>query len=810
MSSSTSEPNEQQDFQLKQIQQAAKLAFENNEYFVKILDTIVSISLAQPLNSTKLQSNCLDFIHKSFVSKQIQSFELRLENCLKLIDMLSKFMLNDEVKINSEKINYYLIQKSIEIFASVYDLIFLKIIKNPDTQLWNKITQLKDFLISKWSTSYPLLPLNKETDLTRSIGCKIALAKLIGKIIQTQLPIPPPNPNSNSIQSLDPLDITDDSMDISISLVNKDHPFLYSSALNNQGQMLIDYLLNLLNCDKLLPTSLFSSLIAILMSLFKTRPNFTSNKILNFILAYESQFKNPPKFETNKLKIRLNRRFNDRIDRILMSMLLNRGFIEKDPPLKSRFGNKLSYMVEKSNKQKKRGILSEENDNEDDESNNADDETNQRIKRRKLDRESVQVEFYDESKIPKSETYKGIYTLINPRDELANFDISAVPQEIINNIVILGLSKIDSNKLNKGLDIISSRYLALHKILQTREDERQAASLANALNNNSSTKNKGQQSTVLNDDEYDANDTYDPTVTTVKQENDQVKGKTNTSKYEDDFDFDLESKKFELPVPQILDANEKQEQVKLIIDNFIKSSISNNIIDSLADLTKDSDKTKQLDTVAIPKWKKNSWIKILSRLATRGTKLNPDISNYIRDSLLAYFKEDIKGRIDGVIEWLNEEYYDEFIVGKDDNNDIATSAYMKYTNLVLDFLIPFLEPTDRNIFIRLLSELPYLDLSLISKLKSVCNDPLRSKIGFQPLLYLIMFRPPVFKDCIKFLADLYQDAVQRNNEHLQNECLGYLKKYKPDMIPSLTSSKDDTVTSNNVNNNTTTESIATK
>lgn len=751
-------------FQLKQIEEAAKLAFENNDYFVQILDTIVAISLAQPLNNTKLQIKCLNFIHKSFVSKQISSFDLRVQNCLKLVDMLSKFIINSEVAINLEKISYNLIQKSIEIFASVYGLMFLQLTRFPDSQSWSKISKLKDFLISKWPSAYPLLPLNKETDLTRSTGCKIALAKLLGKVIQTQLPCPP-----NSINPKNDLSaVTDDNMDISISLVNKNHPFLYSSSLNTQGQMLIDYILNLLNNDALLPTSFFSTLIAILMSLFKTRPNFTSSKILSFILAYESQFKNPPKFETDKLKVRLTRRFNDRIDRILMSMLLNRGFIDKDPPLKSRFANKLSYMVEKSNKQKKRGILSDENDIEDE--HRIEDENSQKLKRRKLDTEKS-IDFFDESRIAKEETYKGIYTLINPKDELANFDISAIPSEFINNIVILGLSKTDTNKLNAGLEIISSRYLDLYNRFQLREQQQQSA------NNSSDNKLNAQDKQQTKNNEED--DLYDPSSGIVKKE----ENGNDPDKKDEEFDFELESKNFELPLPKILDPDEKQDQIKLIVDNFIKTSSAKFGNDKDSEANKAD--TQELKKVAISRWKRNSWIKLLSRLATRGTKLNPEISNYIRDSLFNYFKEDIKGRIDGVIEWLNEEYYDEFIVSKDESKDMSSSNYMKYTGLVLDYLIPFLEPSDRNIFIRLLSELPYLDLSLISKLRSVCTDPVRSKIGFQPLLYLIMFRPPVFDDCINFLSDLYSYAVERNNGQLQNECLGYLKKYKPTIIPSL-------------------------
>lgn len=752
--------------QLKQIEEAAKLAFENNDYFVQILDTIIAISLAQPLNDTRLQYQCLKFIYKSFVLKQIKSFDLRLQNSLKLTNILSRFLINDEVHINVNRINYHLIQKSIEIFTAVYDLMFLQLINYPDNKIWLKISNLKDFLISKWLTSYPLLPLNRDTDLNRSIGCKIALVKLIGKIIKTQLP-PPQSAASMSNMTSE----QNDSLDISILLVNKNHQFLYNSTLNTQGQFLIDYLINLLNSDSLLTPSLFSTIVTVLMALFKLRPNFVSNKFLNFILAYESQFKSPSKFESNKLKIRLNRRFNDRLDKILMSMLLNRGFIEKDPPLKSRFGNKLSYMVEKGIKQRKRGILSDENDKDDVENDEA-----QKIKRRKTENSSNnnKIDFYDESKIVKNETFKSLYTLINPKDELANFDISVIPKNILNNIVITGLSKVDSNKLNKGLTIISSRYMDLFNRFEFREREK-----SKELENNK--QNSSNEKDISNEADEDV---YDPTSNIPKNNIKDEEYNAST----DDFDFELASKNFELPVPRILDPNEKKDQIKLIIDNFMKNSLTKFTIDNkisnrnMADKENIKNADSKLNKIAIPKWKNDSWIKVLARLATRGTKLNPEISNYIRETLFNYFKIDIKNKIDGTVEWLNEEYYDEFIVNKDENTSKENSVYIKYTGLILDYLIPFIEQNDRSIFIRLLSELPYLDLSLISKLRSICNDPVRFKLGFQPLLYLIMFRPPVFDYCIEFLTDLYNEAVEKNDQQLQNECINYLKKYKPDAI----------------------------
>lgn len=807
--------------QLKQIEQAAALAFDNNDYFVQILDTIIAISLAQPLSNSKLQIKCMRFFHRSFAQRHISSFQLRLSNAHKLVDILCKFLLPPQA---TEAKHYALTQLSIELFAAVYDLLFHHLILHPNERLWKQTQRLKDFLIPHMYTAFPLSPLNRETDLNRSIGCKIALASLIAKIIKTQLP-PPPSGDASINASASDADIadkeSDDDVDISIAMVSKSHPFLYNSNINTQGQMLIDFLLGVLNNDLLISTTLFSTIITHLMSLFKTRPNFIGNKFLNFILAYESQFKKGSKFDQNVLKLRLIRRFNDRIDRILMAMLLNRGFIDKDVPLKTRFGNKLSYMVEQATKQRKLGILSAENDtigNPAARDGNGDDEQ-QRIKRRKLDAKLPIVDFYDESAVAKANTYKSLYTLINPQDELANFDLSSIPQDMLNRIIITGLAQVDMAKLNRGLKIVGGRYLDLYKRHAKKEEEKkllhaelQQEEIIAKQDEVADAQNHAivKAEIVSNDEESGEEDadSYDPLATVqVKEEKQKQKQKqkqSHTASDSDEFDFEMGSKKFELPVPRLLDSNEKLDQLKLIVDNFIATSSkapdvstdsvkevmkkepSLNGSDEAATATVDDDDdgySLELQKVAIPKWNKSSWIKVLCRLATRGTILNPDISSYIREAIFSYFKQDMKAHIDGVVDWLNEEYYSAFVVEKTPLTEIAKSQYHKYTGEVLDFLIPFLEPSDRNIFIRLLSELPYLDYELIARLKSVCRDPVRFKIGFQPLLYLIMFRPPIFDACIQLLVDMYKEGIERNNEQLKSECLGYLKKYKSDAIP---------------------------
>ncbi|OWB64661.1 hypothetical protein B5S29_g5873 [[Candida] boidinii] len=228
------------------------------------------------------------------------------------------------------------------------------------------------------------------------------------------------------------------------------------------------------------------------MSLFKLRSNYFSTKYINFILGYESQLKRNPKFDnTDKLKLRLIRRFNDRIDKILISFLINKGFI-KDSNLRARFDKKFRYLDNRFQKQKSKGILNSDDDEGDEEikefkkkklsntnsNSNSNDisvilspsptpsSLNSSIKKDNEIDNSAQfngkkneIEFYNNSKIPRGNDYKDIYSLINPKNEIVNnFDISKIDNFALSNLIINSLSNTDVSKLITGLDIISKRY----------------------------------------------------------------------------------------------------------------------------------------------------------------------------------------------------------------------------------------------------------------------------------------------------------------------------------------------------------------
>lgn len=704
--------------QTGQIRDAAKLAFDDSKYFGPVFDTIAAISTAQEPDNLRLQLPCIDFFYRAYCSQLIKSFELRYKESTKLIPVLSRLLLPPKsVDHHRWTPDYALTEKCINILASSYDLMFYSLIKDPKKELWDNLNDLTNYLVSQWPSSYPLLPYNPDSDWSRAMSCKNALMILLGKMVQTHLP--PPHKTTTKD---DP-----DKLDISVALVTKDHPFLYNSKIGNQGRTMMNKLFSLIDEDILLPTAVFSTYITVMMTLFRLRPNYVSTKFLAFILGYESKMKKKPKYETNKLKIKLNQRFNDRLDKIVISLLLNRGFIDKDPSLRARFENKLNFLVEQGNILKRRGLVL---DDEDEDQQPA-------KKRRKISPNTQEkpIDFYNESPIARSDNYKSIYSLLKPGDDLESFNMSSINSNLLSKMVMTAMAKVESRKLVHAMNIVADRYCEI----VTRND-------------------------------YDA-------------EHIAVKKEANVEENEDDQQPLEDEEVYSLPLPKTLSMKQKKAQVKLIVDNFIKLGNQNGT-DHVEESAIDD-----LGKVAISNWKSDSWIKILCRLATRGTNLNSDLSDYIRDNLFKYFEGDIKERLPGVIEWLNEEYYSEIVkeenakkeTGKPVDNPHKT--YLLYAGKVLDTLIPFLDASDRKIFIRLLSELPYLNSDLISKIHSICFDPARSKLGFQSLLYLIMFRPPAFQSCIDLLKSMHKEATEKDNEPLVQSCMKLLTKYDKKEFP---------------------------
>jgi len=135
------------------------------------------------------------------------------------------------------------------------------------------------------------------------------------------------------------------------------------------------------------------------------------------------------------------------------------------------------------------------------------------------------------------------------------------------------------------------------------------------------------------------------------------------------------------------------------------------------------------------------------------------LNNTIRESLYLYILEDFRKRIDIAVAWLCEEWYNDKIQMKVNENSVL--HYEKWVLKVLDGIVPYLDGNDRTLLIKFISEIPGLSPEVLERLKRLCRDPATVGIALQSLLFLIITKPPVRKmveDAVENIWDTYEDA----------------------------------------------------
>lgn len=203
-----------------------------------------------------------------------------------------------------------------------------------------------------------------------------------------------------------------------------------------------------------------------------------------------------------------------------------------------------------------------------------------------------------------------------------------------------------------------------------------------------------------------------------------------------------------------------------------------------------------LNRLAASSYDRDSWITVLTRLATRATAGLDDISvkdednalalptvsmsDSIREMLYAYVMEDFRKRIDVAVTWLSEEWYKErvqqrFSSSSDEPNDVPAS-YEKWTLRLIDGFFSYLHSQDK-VLTRFLSELPELTVSILARVKTLCRDPSLTSLALTSLYYLVMLRPPV--------RDIALDAVQdiwTEYEDARPTAAKYLQRWRPGFV----------------------------
>lgn len=712
---------------IEQLNQARNLAFSSKETFPQVLRQILQFASNPDI---QIQRWCSKFFKESFLADE--TVLSRADKVDLAIDSIDSLIILLEIR------DAEMFKDCIDTAIVVFRLVFRYVAENDGCgDVWQKLNELKNTLTNKFQSTFPLAPSDdEEHDMVRSIDSKLEILKFVILVID--------------YQSKSPSNITS----FSLSQVQPNHS-LIKQSIEAEAYGLVDVVLKVITNDILIPP-LVTAVFNHFSVLARRKPQFVS-KMLNVIENFDTNTKLQSNYQTID-EYKLSKKYVDRILRIFLNHLLRNQLVPSN--YTSSLNKKLSLLVNRGDDIRKKNILlpSPEDSN---------------IKKRKFDG------FVNPSKRCKTNDYKNLYCLTDSTNELNNFDISTLPQNMLISMTLASLNKVSTNKLNKALDIIGERYkYAVANFAPTEINKEQ-------------------------DGEYDDEDN-------------------------DGDDFSPETN-YTLPPPKDLSYQDKKEHINLIIKNFFKLADKNvSDVEEKQELGGKDTVNKELTKIAIKAWKKDSWFVLLTRLATRGMRTvdstkavigsekvenestdvaqNEELSDIIRQSIFDHFLDNVHARIDLIIEWLNEEWYSEKVFNEDvlykqltekyiaeyesnpiendsveervnreiDDIEIPTPTYNKWTGKVLDSLIPFLEPNDKKIFIRLLSDLPYLNEDLVSRIKSLCFDPVRSKIGFLSLQFLIMYRPPVKLACIHILEDLSNS----DQEDLKEEATKLLKKYE--------------------------------
>jgi symplekin len=233
--------------------------------------------------------------------------------------------------------------------------------------------------------------------------------------------------------------------------------------------------------------------------------------------------------------------------------------------------------------------------------------------------------------------------------------------------------------------------------------------------------------------------------------------------------------------------------------------------DMLARAEEKSKSTKSgFNRFAASDFSKDAWWTIQTRLATRASAGldDPDegikdefvkkegngslaIPDAIREGLLEYVMRDWKKRINNATSWLNEEWLTDKIAAdsarlaaKYNMNGNGAPAvtpspkqnYRIWALRILDRIIVIVEYTDK-VFMRLLSEMPELDIEMLRRVKKMAEDPERVDLACNTLLYLHMNRPPVRGIVAEVAAELW-----RENDRAKVSAGKLLKRWNPAVL----------------------------
>lgn len=375
---------------------------------------------------------------------------------------------------------------------------------------------------------------------------------------------------------------------------------------------------------------------------------------------------------------------------------------------------------------------------------------------------------------PPPNTFAHLFTLTEDAN-LQAFDVKMLPSDMVNTIAAVLLQHIDSTSLDEAISVVRARYSHLQKVnMPTPIPDVPMAGPTGI------------------DDEDDYDPEYDPGI-------EAITAPATKEVLQELAQPAIELGPFELPKPPPL----TQADVNLISHQTV-----NRVFDVVTSLESQVVQRQKLglNRLAASTNDRDAWVTMMTRLATRAPAglddpaesddedsdgdasmvkaeedpaEKPTLANSIRQTLYMYILEDFRPRLNVAISWLNEEWYADKIRAKTDRRAGNLPNYYRWTLMLLDHFLPYLDARDKNILIRFVSEIPAVDERVLERVKSLARDPERVGMCVMALQYLLMMRPPVRNLVLDTIESLWRDEDYKEAKASAAKVLG---RWRPDVL----------------------------
>ncbi|KAH6634141.1 hypothetical protein B0J18DRAFT_9852 [Chaetomium sp. MPI-SDFR-AT-0129] len=634
------------------------------------------------------------------------------------------------------------LKASISAAASAYPVAFRWIIHNSyHTESWEQMSAIKSRIFQIWDGA--------------PAPVRLSCIKFAQRVVLAQTP-------SNGMEQ------KYNGLDVSLNMMTESHPLLDARQLEAEATGLLDRMLGVLQ-ESSSDALLVDATINCLSILARTRPS-TSNRILNTVLNF-----NPLKLANSPMtpKTKVLVRSLEKTTRMFLTHILRR-----DPG--NQMAGRIQQYVERLTRSRaeifdeagrKRALADQATAAYGD------------AKRQKAETDIPQFSIPPLGPGPHS--LAAVFTITN-NPGLQAFDVTQLPDHLVSRISVRTLAGIDQKFLDFAISGIHDRLTSLY-----------AAGAAAAAASQPAVINAATAPLGVEEDD---DDDYEPDLTPA-EDTEQILNKLDNAPPEEaigsaaDAGAALPLGPFTLPPPPTLDPETASK---------ISQAAAARVFGPLSSLKDPGTGTRRpkagINRLAASSYDRDSWLTLITRLATRSTaglddgsdnsntivkaeKTGPSgmsLGDSIRELLFTYILEDWRRRIEIAVAWLCEEWYNDQLAKKSGKVGAAGLNYEKCALRLVDGFLSYITAQDK-VLTRFLAEIPELSRPLLGKLKALCADPTTVQLALTSLLYLVMMRPPVREIALDTVAEIwieYEDA--------RPLAAKYLVKWRPGFIESQT------------------------